>query len=155
MKDFLMNSLGSVFVGIALWALLPRGVVLTRRRRLRNHREEPMLGTWELRNNSSIPIRIESVLVAGPAAPGRGSGRQPGNKLILGQEPEGVSLAFDDGGLDTLLHATRSTWKGVTIPPGDTLQAAVGAMWCLQVKYRRKGWCGLLERRQIVVNGGI
>lgn len=155
MKDLLINSAVSIMVGIALWALLPRGVVLTRGRRLRNHRDEPMYGAWELRNDSPIPIRIQSVLISSAMNAHHADTRRLETELKLGKEPDGLSLAFDDSRLDTLVYVNRSTWKGVTVPPGDTLQAVVGTMQCLRIKYRRDGWFGLFERRELVIDGGI
>jgi hypothetical protein len=51
----------SALAALGLWAVLPRGVVLTRSGR--GH--EGIQNVWELRNNSALPVRITSVKVMG------------------------------------------------------------------------------------------
>ena len=55
-----MDWLISVVVGIALWAFLPRGVVLVRSVHT-NHAD-----SWTIKNDSPLPVRLTSVRVASP-----------------------------------------------------------------------------------------
>jgi hypothetical protein len=59
MADVLIGAVVSVLTGVGLWAVLPRGVVLTRS----PSQQEP--GTWELHNDSALPVRLTSVTVEG------------------------------------------------------------------------------------------
>lgn len=156
MIDLLVNTAVSIAASLGLWALLPRGVVLTRAVRSHNHHGEPVGSTWNLRNDSALPIRIRSVRVTGLSTFNHATEQQREIELPLaGDRADGASLSFDDSTLETLLYVHHRSWKGVTIPPGDTLQAVVPNMHGLRIKYRRAGCFGILERREIVISGGI
>ena len=61
--DLLVGVAASTLVGIALWLLLPRGVVLTRQMRTTDWRGEPLYDTWVLRNDSAVAARLLRVQV--------------------------------------------------------------------------------------------
>jgi hypothetical protein len=68
--------------------------------------------------------------------------------------PHSVSLNFADDTLEirrTDVEAT--TWPGTVVPPGETMRAHVLGINSLLIRYRRAGFWGQLERRQLEVHG--
>ena len=127
MEEVLINAVISVVTGIGLWALLPRGVVLTREVRSQDGRGEPLLDTWILRNRSALPVQIISVRVLSPETHDAGTGRMAELELPVqdGEDAIGVSLRFNDHVLDVGRTGQRS-WRGLEVPAGETLSATVG-----------------------------
>ena len=152
MADALIGAVVSVLTGLGLWAVLPRGVVLTRSM----SQQEP--GTWELRNDSALPVRLTSVTVEGAITYNEKTGKievldlppecLPGDRFL------GAELAFVDPATENLRTAYTPPWRGQMVPPGDMLRAAVMRNARLRIKYRRAGWFGVFERRETAIDGG-
>jgi hypothetical protein len=156
MRDFLIGMGASAVVGMVLWALLPRGVVLTRAMRTQNWRGETLYDTWQLKNNSSLPIRLTSVTVTSPSTYNASRNRVEGVPLTpQNQDGFGISLRFDDDITELTREDIDKPWNRVIIPPGDTLQASVPNNTNLRIKYRRAGVMGVLERRNMRVQGNV
>jgi hypothetical protein len=155
MSEVLISAAVSVTTGIGLWALLPRGVVLTRRVRTRDWAGNPLSDTWELRNDSALPVHIMSVTTQGIHTFDPESGKI--HTVELQAEPAkdfGVSLHFDDEQLEIARSDRARDWGGLTVPPGDTLHATVRNNRSLRINYRRAGILGVLERREVRIHGG-
>lgn len=141
----LMDILIAVLVGVGLWLALPRGVVLVRERDLSRH------DTWVLTNDSPLPILLTHVLVRRiqnpvewvPLDPTREGGHD-GVRLMLSDEIDEITR-FEQ----------RRGWEGLEVRPGDALVAHVGNNAQLNIRYRRSGLFGVLERRCLQVNGGV
>jgi hypothetical protein len=152
MADVLIGAVVSVLTGVGLWAVLPRGVVLTRSISQR----EP--GTWELRNDSALPVRLTSVTVESVHTYNEETGKidvldlppeyLPGDRFL------GATLAFDDPATENLRTAHTPPWRGQVVRPGDTLRAVVHPNARIRIKYRRAGWLGVFERRETRIDGG-
>lgn len=157
MSELLVGSLVSVLTSVALWALLPRGIVLTRSVRSQDFRGQPMTDTWELRNDSALPIRIVSVTVCGPHTydHSRNKIAEIDLPIFEGRGKEGASLVFDDETLEIRRTDTARSWRGIEIPPGDTLEAVVENNRTLRIRYRRAGRFGIMERREISIHGYV
>lgn len=156
MVNFLTGMAGSALVGVVLWALLPRGVVLTRAIRSQNFRGEPLYDTWELRNNSALPIKLTSVAVMSALTYDEGKDRFGHVELTAANESEfAVALRLDDDISEMTRQERETPWKGLVIPPGDTLESKVLNNTNLVIKYRRPGVTGLLERRTITIQGNV
>jgi hypothetical protein len=67
----------------------------------------------------------------------------------------GVALTFDDEVLEIRRVDNQLGWRGLEIPPGDTLQAHVPNNRDLTIKYRRSGPLGIFERRSITIHGTV
>jgi hypothetical protein len=155
MSEVLIGTVLSVLTGVGLWAVLPRGVVLTRSVRGRNFAGDPLPDTWELRNDSALPVHIVSVTTRGIQTFDPESGKihdievppEPGEDL-------GVSLHFDDEQLEIARSDRGRTWRGLIVPPGDALQVTVMNNRTLRIRYRRAGALGVLERREVSIHGG-
>lgn len=143
-------------VGLFLWAVLPRGVVLTRSARLVDLDGRPLSDTWEIRNASAIPVQISSVRVVSPFTYNTDSDRLEEQELGCDGAPDlGVELHLDDETAEFGRKDWQRPWSAVIVPPGDTLQARVGCNTTLLVSYRRSGRTGFFERREIAVHGYI
>jgi hypothetical protein len=140
-----LGTLGSLLVAVGLWIVLPRGVALTKLHPVTDWRGEVLLDTWRLRNVSALPIQIETVAYMhfGMAEP----------KDLPTDGISTCSLSFDDEVLDTGRTERDLRWRGVTVPPGESLTAHVGVNHTLTVRYRRAGLGGRFERRSILVHG--
>lgn len=152
MESFLVGMLGSAIVGVVLWALLPRGVVLTRERMIRDWQGEQLLDTWQLRNDSALPVLIRSVTITGARTYNDATETIEVLTLTTDTEKHGITLHSDD---EMTENGRGGQWTGVEIMPGDTLTAVVPLMSELRIEYRRAGWLGVFERRELRIAGGI
>lgn len=144
--DFGLSLIASALPALLLWAFLPRGVVLTRSRRKVDWKDNPVDDTWEVKNNSAMPVTILSVTTSNPGV----------DDVEVDAESDddsaGVSLMLDDWDqVRDEWHA--GGWRGVTLLPGETLTARVTTNTVLRIKYRRSGMTGALERRQLIIIG--
>ena len=48
-----------------------------------------------------------------------------------------------------------TVWRGHIVHPGETFSASVGGNTEFRIRYRRAGWSGVLERRKLVIFGGL
>lgn len=143
----------SILVGATLWAVLPRGVVLTRAARTQSWNGDPVFDTWEVRNASALPIRVTAVDILGVGAWTEDEYLQEAPLPVDGQN--GVTLRFDDETLEIARWDWQRPWSEVLIPPGDTLAAHVPNNSALRIRYRRDGQLGRFERREIVIHGYV
>lgn len=145
-----VNGLVSVAVGIGLWLFLPRGVVLIRIWPVRDWQDNVLPDTWGLRNDSALPMRIRSVAYL-QASEGSAWGEMPP------EGTNGVDLNLDDE-TDEVRRTDRRPmipWSKIVIQPGDTMKAQISVNSALRIKYRRAGWAGVLERREITIHGFV
>lgn len=152
-----VGAVMSVLTGVGLWAVLPRGVVLTRAVRAQGHDGRPRFDTWEIRNNSPLPVTITSVRYRGANTYDDKSGRIPEVDLPVfeGEGDLGISLTFDDEVAEIRRFDMRQSWRGMTVPPGDTLEARVLNNRDLVIGYRRSGLFGVFERRRVEIHGTV
>lgn len=145
----------SLLVGLGLWAVLPRGVVLTREYKTYPPGVEPnRYGEWTIRNASALPIRLTKVVRTGIDTFDPETGEIHEVPLETWTENEAdVTLTFDE---ETLYYKqdVAEGWKGLIIPPGDTLTAYVNLNRTLTIHYRRDGVFGVFERRAVSLDGG-
>lgn len=143
--DFVLGVVASALTGVGLWAVLPRGAALTR----------TSIGpdTWVIRNDSPVPVQINSVTW-------QGVDTLEGDKVAWREVPveaehdAAIRLTPREEQLFYNLTLTHRRWQGFVVPPGDDLTATVMNNRDLRIKYRRAGWTGILERREIRVHGG-
>lgn len=135
----------STVQALLLWLFLPRGVILTRTplSDIRADTYGPVEDRWLLRNESSVPARILSVTLFGQSGASTPEPR------------EGGPLELDDEIAEMTRTDRRILWSKVVIQPGDALVAHVITNRDLEVRYRRAGWAGILERRRIKVSGVV
>jgi hypothetical protein len=149
--------IGAALSGLAafgLWAVLPRGVVLTRFAR----GQEGIQHVWELRNNSALPVRIRSVKIMGAITYNEETKQTDDIELapeyLPGDKYFGAfSLAFVDPVTEILRTSDPPPWRGQVVVPGDSLRATVVPNSKMVIKYRRDGWFGVFERREIRIDG--
>jgi len=140
-----VGSLMSAVVGLMFWLFLPRGVVLTRTplSDIRDDTYGPVLDRWMLKNEASVPARITSVTLttmSGSTTP----------------RPDEEGPLYLDDEIDEITRVEKNTqWSQVTLAPSDALIAHVPNNQHLEIRYRRKGWSGVLERRQVTVRGVV
>lgn len=152
-----LGVLGAALVGVALWAFLPRGVILNRSVRAQDWNGNPLYDTWEVKNDSPLPVFVRSVRVSGFQTFNEETGEI--DKVDLPPDGlMGVTLHFDDHALevartDQPRPDQQGSWAGLVIPPGETLQAHVEVNTMLYIDYRRAGWSGVLERRSLTIHG--
>lgn len=142
--------------GLTLWALLPRGVVLTRAYRLKDLAGEPLYDTWEVRNDSALPVLLTSVAFQGPETMDQRTHEIRWDELPVHphlSKVHGIDIRLDDEQLEYKAEDAEK-WRGFTLPPGDTMQVQVMNLRTLRIKYRRAGWLGVFERREIRIHGG-
>ncbi|MGG5259082.1 hypothetical protein [Phycicoccus avicenniae] len=156
-EDFLVGVAASTVVGIVLWLLLPRGVVLTRLKRASDWCGQPISDTWVLRNDSAVAGRLLRVQVTNSSMYDDTRGRFV--PQILQDDvaaSTGVRMFLDDQiGELTREETFAGRWTGVVVEPGDTIQVTVPNNTDVRVDYRRDGWTGVLERRHVRVRGGV
>jgi hypothetical protein len=148
--EILIGAAVSVLTGFGLWAVLPRGVVLTRSER------SDAYDTWELRNDSPLPVMIRSVTVVGVATYDDETGKFADVEMpavIEGVHFHGAALEFVDDVLNITRMDRQQPWRGQVVPPGDRLEARVLANTTLRIMYRRAGRLGVFERREITIDG--
>lgn len=154
LQDFTVGALASVLTGLTLWAVLPRGAALTRTSRTTDWEGKLLYDTWTISNASPIPVRFMSVTYQGVGTLSGGRLRWvdlPANS----DEVRGVRLTPDEEQLWYCLTEGLGRWRGFVLPPGDTLRAEVLNNHDLRIHYRRAGWTGIFERREIRVHGGV
>ncbi len=152
-----LGFLASAVVGLLLWALLPRGVVLVRRPRTQDLLGQPLYDTWEIQNDSPLSIEILDVTVTGLSLMDFDHPQSVPTKSLPWDGIEGgmVSLCFDDPTLETRRTDWQRPWQELTVPPGDTLQAHIMNNHMIEISYRRAGWLGLFEKRELVIHGYV
>jgi hypothetical protein len=109
MIEVLFSASVSIMVGVTLWALLPRGVVLTRSFPAVAPDGRVLLDTWRLRNESPLPVRIRSVAVSGVGTYDDTKGAL--RWLEVGTEDEdglSATLHLDDEVTEIVVSATAS-----------------------------------------------
>lgn len=155
-EGFLVGVAASTVVGIALWLLLPRGVVLTRQMRDSDRRGQPLYDTWLLRNDSPVVGRLLRVQVTNSSMYDDTRGRFVSQTLTDDVAAStGVRMFLDDQiGELTREETLAGRWTGVVVEPGDTIEVTVPNNTDVRVDYRRDGWAGVLERRHVRVRGG-
>ncbi|MER6938001.1 hypothetical protein ABTX24_22270 [Nocardioides sp. NPDC127514] len=153
--ELIANTLASVAVGVALWAVLPRGVVLTRSFPASTADGHILLDTWRVQNDSPLSIRIASVAARGPSTVNRQTGDIEWVELKPDDEKlRGAALHLDDEVAEIRRLDRPIAWSKEIIPPGDTLKAYVMNNTDLRIRYRRAGWLGVFERRTLTISGG-
>jgi hypothetical protein len=157
LADIVIEVVIALVTGAGLFFALPRGVVLTRSPRTQDFNGQGLYDTWEIRNDSALPVRIMSVTYAGPDTWNETTGRIEQLELptFEGEGKLGVSLAFDDEVLEITRFDSGKRWRELVVPPGDTMRAHVVNNRTLTIRYRRDGFFGRLERRVITVDGGV
>jgi hypothetical protein len=146
----------SLLVGLGLWAVLPRGVVLTREPKKYPPGVDPSrVGEWTIRNASALPVRLTKVVRSGIDTFDTDTGkiREVPLETCTGSGSD-VTLSFDD---ETLYYWQEAAddWNGLVVPPGDTLTAYVNLNRTLTIHYRRNGMFGVFERRSVSLDGGV
>lgn len=153
--DLFVSSLVSIVVGVALWALLPRGVVLTRCFPATTADGRILVDTWRIKNESALPIRITSVTVRGLSTINPQT--EEIERVDLGPddaESVGATLHLDDEVSEIRRLDRPIPWKEIVVQPGDTMKAHVLNNTDLRIAYRRAGWLGVFERRVITISSG-
>lgn len=143
--------------GLVLWMILPRGVVLTRKPKPPGSDGQPQYNMWEVRNESSLPIRITGVTYCGVDTFNPQTKEIEIRELSPDAQPQdcAVSLTFDDETAELTRDDSMNPWSEQLVPPGDTLTAYVNLNRKMTIKYRRQGLAGMFERRQIQIHGGV
>jgi hypothetical protein len=154
LQDFTVGAFASALTGIVLWAVLPRGAALARRLRTTDWDGQPLHDTWTITNDSPVPVQFTSVAWQGVET-------LEGDKLLWRELPpetseiHGLDLTPEEEQLYYKVTDSLGRWRGFVLPPGDTLRATVMNNHDLRIKYRRAGWTGVFERREIKVHGGV
>ncbi len=65
-----------------------------------------------------------------------------------------VFLHLDDEVTEIRRLDQEPPWSTVVVLPGDTLTARVLNNSDLRIRYRRAGWLGVFERREVLIQGG-
>lgn len=149
-----LGALFGALVGVALWAFLPRGVVLTRTSRTHDWKGEPLFDTWEVANASSLPVRILSVRFSGVTTVHPVT-HQVEHVELPWDGRDRTTLEFDDATLENIRGDWQKPWAGTVIGPGETLRAHVEINTSMEICYRRAGWAGMLERRCLNIHGNV
>jgi hypothetical protein len=155
--ELLVSTVVSILVALALWAVLPRGVVLTRRIRAQDWKGEPLFDTWEIRNESPLPVTLIAATYSSAMTYHEDSAMR--ERVLPGWLPPdqeagiGVSLAYDDEVLEISREEWQRPWRGQCLRPGDALVAVVKNNCTLKVQYRRAGLFGVFERRTVTIDG--
>lgn len=149
LQDIIVGGL----TGFVLWTVLPRGVVLTRAYRARDLADEPLYDTWELKNDSAIPVQLVSVAMQSPETMDKQGVIHWRELPTLLEDVHGIDVRMDDEQLG-YKSQDGDKWRGFIVPPGDTMQVQVTNLKTLRIRYRRAGWLGIFERREIRIHGG-
>jgi hypothetical protein len=142
----LLDIVVGLLTGLVLWAVLPRGVVLTRSRSMTEN------DTWYVKNESALPVRIVSITWLGSET--HDDNKRNHVERELEGRVHGVKLALVDSDADTSRVEQRRPWDKVIVSPGDSLRATVLNMRGLRIRYRRAGLLGIFERREVRIQGG-
>lgn len=149
--NIVVSLAASTVVGFGLWAVLPRGVVLTRA-----YADEPE--HWVIRNESALPVEITKVTHRGVHTHNEVTAEIEVYELpsVHQPQPPGISLDYEDEVASiTLAESGDGTWPGQVVPPGDTLNAHVSLNRDLRIEYRRAGRLGIFEKRAVEIHGGV
>jgi len=153
--ELLVDALLSVVVAVALWTVLPRGVVLTRSFPATNAGGEILLDTWTIRNDSSLPVRITSMAIRGLTTVNQKTQEIEWRELDGGSQGSRVAEVWLEDEVSEIRRLDRAThWNKILIPPGDIFRARVLNNTDLRIRYRRAGWLGVFERRTLTISGG-
>lgn len=153
--ELIANTLVSIAVGVALWAVLPRGVVLTRSFPASTADGQILRDTWSVQNDSPLSIRITSVAVWGIGTVNRQTEEIEWVELEPDDEKSrGATLHLADEVSEIRRLDRPIAWNQVIVPPGDTMKAHVMNNTDLRIRYRRAGWLGVFERRTLTISGG-
>lgn len=151
--ELLIDAALALATGFGLWAVLPRGVVLVKSPLTHNPDGKPLYDTWRIQNDSALPVRITSVAY-------RGADTFECRKWRWVEltedvdERRGVWLHLDDEVPEIRRLDSGVAWSKIVIPPGDTMRGGVPNNTDLRIKYRRAGWFGFAERREVLLSGG-
>ena len=150
----------SIVCSLLLWFFLPRGVVLTSTELTYDEisagwpDDEPddewpddVIGhgtIWRVKNESPLAVRILKATIRGLGTHNDATGKF-----------DEVDVTDSDD--DHLILDTEGdpAWRGYIVQPGNTFSASVGLNTDLIIRYRRAGWSGVLERRQLSIFGGL
>lgn len=150
--EFIAGGGISIVCSLLLWLFLPRGVVLTSADLpySENGYDPPYDDMdakgriWRVKNESPLPVAILKATIRGFETYDDATGEF---KEIDVTDTYDEYLILDSYG--------DPDWRGHIITPGDSILATIGINSHLKIKYRRAGWSGVLERRQIVIFGGL
>ena len=148
--EILVNAIVSVGVGVGLWLFLPRGVVLI----AAVVTAPDLYNTWTICNDSPLPVRLVRVTASGVSFIDD-EGKIITKKLPPAGFDDTVWLFLNDESSEIGREDWSTPWDEVTLGPGETMTAYVNLNHRLHIRYRRAGWCGVLERRSLLVQGGI
>jgi hypothetical protein len=127
---------------------------LVKRQKFHDPVGEPLYDTWTVQNDSALPVRILTVQYYGGDTHNHPDGpwRDMTDEL---DERRGVYLRLDDEVPEMGRLDARRPWSRVVVPPGDTMTAGVPNLTDLRIKYRRAGFFGFTERREVRIRGGM
>lgn len=152
LESFLVGAAASGVMGVVLWLLLPRGIILTRTFAPVDSKNRRKLDTWSLRNESSLPIRVARAEYRGADTYSNGSLAWIRlNPADMVSDRFELQLDSDLSGGEVL--AGFDKWRQFTLPPGDALLVRMPNNSQLRVRYRRAGLGGIVERRSIEIHG--
>ena len=152
--SILISVFSSLGVGLVLWVVLPRGIVLSKSVLTADELGKPLYDSWQVRNESALKIRLVSVRYLGVQS---GTDKTGVIKEVdLADELDGgVELCQDDTSADTSRIENKVSWSKVEVFPGETLTARVINNTTLVIKYRRAGVSGIFEQRELRVHGYV
>lgn len=153
----IVHEMPAVVAAILLWLVLPRGAVLVRSPRTHYPDGTPLYDTWEVRNDSAVAVRIRSAAYMGSGTYDDARGRMNWDELPTNAHDSGLllHLRLDDEVPEMRRLDAGLPWRKVVILPGDSMVAHVPNNHDVRIRYRRAGFWGLLERREIRVHGGV
>ena len=142
----------SILCSLLLWLFLPRGVVLTSTELPYSetgyeppYDELEVRGTiWRVKNESPLPVVILKATISGMATYDETA--ESFGEIDVTDTYDKYLILDSDG---------DPSWRGHITQPGDTFLASIDLNSNLKIKYRRDGWSGVLERRQLVIFGGV
>lgn len=150
--DIFTDVIISLATGVLLWFALPRGALLTKRLVEPPEEWHDLSPIWpgDLRvtNASAVPVRIVSVNSRAAQAPAW-------RPLESEESQYGPSLWIEDEVHNITMYENNTPWSKVRILPGDSLIARVPNNSDLWIRYRREGLWGHIERRSLILRGGV
>lgn len=155
MHDFLIGAAASAVTGFMLWLFLPRGAVLHKQPLTHNpYTRDLVYDTWKITNESAVAVRLRSVQYYDAHTHSHPDG--PWLDLTDDREDDTdrMYVRLDDEVLEMARLDARKPWPKIVVPPGDTLTVKVPLLTDVLIKYRRAGWSGMSERREVKLRGG-